>query len=97
MRHRPLDELWDGLPGGESFRDFHVRVTDGLRRLLDEPASSRSPTTPPLCALAEPARRIVIVAHAGTNSVALGHLLGIEPVPWEWERFVLVPRVGHPR
>ena len=27
---RPLDELWEGLPGGESFRDFHRRVVDGL-------------------------------------------------------------------
>jgi probable phosphoglycerate mutase len=30
----------------------------------------------------------VIVAHAGTNATALGWLLGIPPVPWEWERFV---------
>ena len=36
----------------------------------------------------QPARRIVVVAHAGTNATALGHLLGIPPVPWEWERFV---------
>jgi probable phosphoglycerate mutase len=32
--------------------------------------------------------RIVFVAHSGANAVSLGHLLGIEPVPWEWERFV---------
>jgi hypothetical protein len=29
-RNRPRDEWWDGLPGGESFRDFHARVTSGL-------------------------------------------------------------------
>ena len=28
------------------------------------------------------------MAHAGTDAVCLGHLLGIDPVPWEWERFV---------
>jgi broad specificity phosphatase PhoE len=28
-----------------------------------------------------------LVAHAGTNSVVLGRLLGLEPEPWEWERF----------
>jgi hypothetical protein len=28
-----------------------------------------------------------MVAHAGTNSVILGRLLGLEPQPWEWERF----------
>ena len=33
-------------------------------------------------------RRFVLVAHAGTNAAALGHLLGVRPVPWEWERFV---------
>ncbi len=30
---------------------------------------------------------IVIVAHGGTNSVLLTHLLDIRPVPWEWLRF----------
>ena len=30
----------------------------------------------------------MVVAHGGTNAVSLGYLLGIEPVPWEWERFV---------
>src|SRR5436190_607118 len=43
---------------------------------------------PPLWKLEQPARRIVVVAHAGTNATAVGHLLGIPPVPWEWERFV---------
>jgi broad specificity phosphatase PhoE len=32
-------------------------------------------------------RRLLLVAHAGTNSVVLGHLLGLSPEPWEWERF----------
>ena len=27
-------------------------------------------------------------AHAGTNGVILCHLLGLDPVPWEWDRFV---------
>jgi broad specificity phosphatase PhoE len=35
----------------------------------------------------DPDKRVVIVAHAGTNTIVLGHLLGLEPVPWEWERF----------
>ena len=34
-------------------------------------------------------RRIALVAHAGTLSVVICHLLGLETVPWEWERFVL--------
>ncbi len=43
---------------------------------------------PPLWRLDDPDRRVVVVAHGGTNAVSLGFLLGIEPVPWEWERFV---------
>ena len=33
--------------------------------------------------------RILLIAHAGTNSVTISHLLGLEPTPWEWDRFVL--------
>jgi probable phosphoglycerate mutase len=33
--------------------------------------------------------RIAIVAHGGTNAVALTYLLGVDPTPWEWERFIL--------
>ena len=29
-----------------------------------------------------------VFAHAGTNGVLLCQLLGLEPVPWEWDRFV---------
>jgi 2,3-bisphosphoglycerate-dependent phosphoglycerate mutase len=39
--------------------------------------------------ISEPGARIALVAHAGTNSVTIGHLLGLEPTPWEWDRFVL--------
>ena len=35
----------------------------------------------------EPRPRIAIVAHGGTNAVALTHLLDVRPVPWEWLRF----------
>ena len=33
--------------------------------------------------------RIAIVAHGGTNAVALTHLLDVAAVPWEWNRFEL--------
>jgi probable phosphoglycerate mutase len=39
--------------------------------------------------VADEADRIAFVAHAGTNAVAIGLLLGIPPTPWEWERFIL--------
>ena len=31
---------------------------------------------------------LAVVAHAGTNGVLLCQLLGLQPVPWEWDRFV---------
>jgi probable phosphoglycerate mutase len=33
-KDRTPDEWWDGLPGGESFRTFHNRVTGALDLLL---------------------------------------------------------------
>lgn len=89
-RTRPLESWWEGLAGGESFRDFHVRVTTCIEGLLAArgivrdagpgPHASRMPDSP---------ARLVVVAHGGTNAVALGHLLGLPPAPWEWERLAL--------
>lgn len=85
---RTMDEMWDGLPGGETFRAFHERVVAGLVSTLDShgvhPASDDDRH---LWNVDDPDRRVVMVAHAGTNAVVLGHLLGLEPVPWEWDRF----------
>lgn len=85
-RARPRDAWWAGLDGGESFRDFHARVTDGLTLELRQRGIERDDAR--LWHLPDDApERLLIVAHAGTNSVVLGHLLGLEPEPWEWERF----------
>lgn len=87
-RARPMDEQWDGIPGGESFRDFHVRVTAGLTATLAERGVRPVGPGSPLWEVDAPGLHVAVVAHAGTNAVAIGHLLGIDPVPWEWERFV---------
>lgn len=87
-RHRPVEEHWEGLPGGESFRGFHERVTTGLRKLMIDLGADRVSEDPPLYGLDDAPYRVMVVAHTGTNSVSIGHLLGIRPVPWEWERFV---------
>jgi broad specificity phosphatase PhoE len=84
-RDRPRDEWWDGLPGGESFRDFHERVTTGLMQELAGFGATRKPDG--LWEVADEDLRLLLVAHAGTNSLVLGALLGLEPEPWEWERF----------
>ncbi len=89
MRGRSLDAWWDGLPDGEGFRHFHERVTGGLEALLDELLGTRPIGEGEGSLWSVPSRplSVALVTHAGTTSVALGHLLGIEPVPWEWERF----------
>jgi probable phosphoglycerate mutase len=85
---RTMDEMWDGLPGGESFRAFHQRVTFGLEETLaNHGITPMSTEHRHLWTIDDPDKRVIIVAHAGTNAVVLGHLLGLDPVPWEWERF----------
>jgi broad specificity phosphatase PhoE len=87
QRARPVEQLWDGIAGGETFHEFHRRVTHGLQEFLDEAGCERVNDEPSLWKLSDPEYRVVIVAHAGTNAAATGYLLGIPPVPWEWERF----------
>lgn len=87
-RDRPRDAWWDGMDsGGESFRDFHARVVDGLTHELAQHGIVRDDETGLWEVQKNAIDRILLVAHAGTNSVVLGHLLGVAPEPWEWERF----------
>jgi probable phosphoglycerate mutase len=88
-RHRTPEEWWEGLDGGESFREFHNRVTTALDQLLADRGVTKDKDDPNLWHCENDDARIVIVAHGGTNSVCLTHLLGIPPSPWEWEKFVL--------
>jgi 2,3-bisphosphoglycerate-dependent phosphoglycerate mutase len=88
-RHRSPDEWWEGLPGGESFIDFHNRVTTALDDLMAARGIVREGGDSQLWRMEDDPGRIVVVAHGGTNSVSLTHLLGIPPAPWEWERLVL--------
>jgi probable phosphoglycerate mutase len=85
---RSMEEMWEGLPGGESFRAFHERVIRGLVETLGSHGIHPvSPDSRHLWKVEDPGRRVIIVAHAGTNAVVFGHLLGLDPVPWEWDRF----------
>jgi broad specificity phosphatase PhoE len=87
QRALPVEKLWDGIAGGESFHEFHRRITHGLQDFLEGAGCERVNDEPALWKLKDPEFRVVIVAHAGTNATATGYLLGIPPVPWEWERF----------
>ena len=88
--NRPFVEHWQGFPGGEPFRQFHRRVTAAVTRVL-KPYEVRRQESEGIDLWYSPVRtktvRLAVVAHGGTNAVALTHLLGIAPVPWEWIRF----------
>jgi len=83
-RARELDHWWDGLPGGESFRHFYERVTGGLEGLLAEHhrVSIHEDASHRLWRIPDPTRRLLVIAHEGTNAVLISHLLGLDPVPW---------------
>ena len=89
LKGRAAEDRWHGLDGGESIRDFVTRIRAGASGVLADRGVVRSDTELPVWQVAEPGARIALVAHAGTNSVTIGHLLGLEPTPWEWDRFVL--------
>ena len=107
MRSRPLADFWDGVdPGGEPIREFHDRVLGGLHEELAGLGVVPSAEEPRLWDVGpETPDRVVMVAHGGTNSTIVAHLLGISPEPWEWDRFVmghasvallaLTPLAGH--
>jgi broad specificity phosphatase PhoE len=89
-RARDLTRWWDGMPGGESFRHFHERVSAGIEALLtgdEHRLELHEDGGHRLWRLPQEERRILIVAHEGTNALIVSHLLGIEPTPWEWMRF----------
>ncbi len=92
-RGRDLERWWESAgAGGESFRHFYERVSSGIESLLTGPhgAEVHADGAHRLWQLADPARRILIVAHEGTNAVILSHLLGIDPIPWAYVRFSTV-------
>ncbi len=88
-RARPAAERWSGLDGGEPVRDFVDRIHLGATMFLAERGITRLDHELPVWDIDAPDQRICLVAHAGVNSVLICHLLGLQPTPWEWERFVL--------
>jgi len=87
-------ERWGGLEGGEAVRDFVQRINIGASLFLEEHGLVRADTELPIWNRTpefRPDIRILLVAHAGTSSVSICHMLGFPPTPWEWERLV----IGH--
>lgn len=86
---RDLESHWEGPPGGESYRHFFERVTAGVESVLlgDHRLQIHEDAGHRLWQVPETNTRLLIVAHQGTCSVIVSHLLGIEPVPWSALRF----------
>lgn len=91
QRARPSTERWRGLDGGEAVDEFVERIHLGTRMFLAERGVTRTDMALPVWEIDQPERRIALVAHAGTDSVIICHLLGLTSTPWEWDRFV----IGH--
>lgn len=89
MRSRNAEDRWDGLIEGESIRDFTARIHKGATDFFADRGMFRSEVDLPVWQIVEPGMRIALVAHAGTNSTTIAHVLGLDPTPWEWDRFVL--------
>ena len=85
------EKWWDGFEGGESFRHFYERVSGGLDALLtgDHAMDIHEDTGHRLWKVPNWDARIAIVAHEGTNSICVAHLLGIPPNPWTALRFAV--------
>jgi len=88
-RARPGRERWHGLEGGEAVKDFIARIHAGAEKFLGDRGIYRIEHELPIWHIDNHGERIAFVAHAGTNSAVICHLLGLAPTPWEWERFVL--------
>lgn len=89
-RSRPSHERWGGLNGGEAVSDFVGRINDDCAQFLADNGYGKVSNGLPVWTHGKTLdKHIAFVAHAGTNSVVICHLLGLEPTPWEWERFVL--------
>ncbi|HAP74540.1 MAG TPA: hypothetical protein DCR14_00465 [Acidimicrobiaceae bacterium] len=88
-RSRPAAERWTGVRGGgEPPSEFVERVRSGAADFFSRLGMRRAEHDLPMWHLEQPDLKLAVVAHAGTNGVLLCQLLGLQPVPWEWDRFV---------
>lgn len=89
-RSKTSTERWEGLDGGEKVSDFVERINIGTSLFLEERGVLRRDTDLPVWQTGPGWReehKVALVCHAGTSSVAICHMLGLQPTPWEWERF----------
>ena len=93
-KNKDSHDRWNGLEGGESVTDFVDRINVGASLFLEERGISRKDVELPVWETNSNFRadkQILLIAHAGTNSITICHMLGLAPTPWEWDRLV----IGH--
>lgn len=94
QRLRSSQEQWQGLDGGEAVDKFVQRINVGTSLFLEERGLFRSDSALPIWQSNSDFvedKKIALICHAGTGSIAICHMLGLQPTPWEWERLV----IGH--
>ncbi|CAB4602974.1 unannotated protein [freshwater metagenome] len=87
-------DRWSGIDGGESVSNFVDRINVGASLFLEERGIVRKDVDLPVWETTEAFqenKEILLVAHAGTNSISICHMLGLAPTPWEWDRLI----IGH--
>ncbi len=89
LKGRAAADRWEGLIDGESIREFTARIHAGCTAFLADRGIAPVEHDLSIWSPGDIDRRIALVAHAGTNSVTIGHLLGLDPTPWEWDRFAI--------
>ena len=87
-------DRWSGIDGGESVSNFVDRINVGASLFLEERGIVRKDVDLPVWEITDAFqenKEILLVAHAGTNSISICHMLGLAPTPWEWDRLI----IGH--
>jgi broad specificity phosphatase PhoE len=79
---------WQGFEGGESLRTYTKRVRRGACAFLQNYWIARG-SAKGLWRVAAPAQAIGMLGHAGSLSIITSMLLGLPPVAWERQRFLL--------
>ena len=93
-KSKHFSDRWGGLEGGETVQSFVQRINIGASLFLEERGIVRQDVELPVWKKTSDFRvnhKVLLIAHAGTNSVSIYHMLGLAPTPWEWDRLV----IGH--
>ena len=79
--------VFSRLDGG-GFDDPNSESTRAAELLAEYGARPAAGDESALWQLDGDAKRLLFIGHGGSDAVALTRLLGLQPVPWEWDRFV---------